>query len=465
MTSFIKIGPGPLGTRAKEVRFFGKLYHGSLDSHKNPLGFSVDELKELNIVGKPIWLEHDPDIGEVGSIDDAWVDTEGWLCIKGSLNSDHKMHEKIRKQLVHKELVDLSIHLIGKKDSNGRVIPESRSFLEASLTTQGRFEGTHLLSVAASQTDNTHHYTTKPSYGASLTFEMNTERELEEAISEIRKKHDIEISPDEIRGLDSLQTALLVADKLDLKRRVFEEANSKEKDELMQKSSIAEAERNELEEYRRMRAEQEKEYAAREQKQADEDFQLIADDLPESEREQYREALKATAGNVNTAGIWDIVKVFAKKAKDNKGRADILSKDSAKQRKEYNLLQNERDDLKSKFETSNQQAVDLQASMKRRDVGVDPSQLGKRKETATPDAKTQDGGEVVHEQASYKVAIADRWFPNTFKKPRMGTDEAGESFLATLDGIARSTKLKAGELPRYNSSHSTFAGFNRMWNE
>ena len=134
----------------------GRLVQGVAVADSLGAQVTVRELREFasTIIGKPLYFEHSDAAGPVGRITSAHVDGDGWLWIRGELDSEHdkpgmEFPAFMRESLKRGDLRDFSISYTYPVDKQRRRIGP-RKFKEASLVARGAYKGTHLCAVQAS---------------------------------------------------------------------------------------------------------------------------------------------------------------------------------------------------------------------------------------------------------------------------------------------------------------------------
>jgi hypothetical protein len=130
---------------------------GEVDKYGNAV--TLDELRAVNLRGKPLMFEHQQWGGRVGTITDSYVDGDGWLWIAGEVFSESDQPGRefpgwLRKQLRDGALRDLSVGVTYEADA-ARRRTGPRRFHEASLVARGAYKGTHLVAVQASSSSST----------------------------------------------------------------------------------------------------------------------------------------------------------------------------------------------------------------------------------------------------------------------------------------------------------------------
>ncbi len=140
----------------RPVEFWGRLYQGKAQRDLKNMELSVEDLLKMgNLKGKPVWNEHNAQTGNIGEILNSWVDArDKWLWVHGRLHGPDQIGEQLfkelREKLINGELPDISLHWVAQADAKTEVVdPSTRAIIEVSLTKEGLFDGTNLLSVAA----------------------------------------------------------------------------------------------------------------------------------------------------------------------------------------------------------------------------------------------------------------------------------------------------------------------------
>lgn len=428
------------------VKFFGRLYRCNAKAAPDNHGYTVEEMASANLKGKPIWVEHrEPSVGEIV---DHWVDKDGWLCITGEVYPRERigeLHDNVRSRIKNGELKELSIHWTGRKDASGKISSESKQFIEASLTSKGFYEGTKLISVAASANSNRQEV-----YQARGEIEMAeqpaSEQDIMALIDEHEQKTGFRIDPNELRGRDSLSLAMYFMDANNKVKQTSEQSFQQERKQLQKQSSLTKAERERLAKYEAAEEEQRKRYAAANLARVEPIFEQIKDEIPEQERAQMQEALKAIAQNPDVGALWKIQEAFDNKLNFYRERAEKSSKELARQKKDYISLRKEVDEMRAQMESAQQQTVEVEASLKRsHTVGSDHTAKRQQMEKLS-EAK----GEVVEETASEFDQKLNRLYPRATSVPSTFdlSDSTNQKFLETLNSLQSQMNLGAG-LPTF----------------
>lgn len=423
----------------------GRVYPGHTTPKEDNFGFTVDELKGLvdsgRLVGKPIWLEHkEPTIGEINR---AWVDDAGYLCIWADLYDaerlgNEELYESVQSQIRNKELKDFSIHWVGSRDTSGRVIQDSKTFLEASLTTEGAYKNTSVFSQAASKDSNT----TVIAHGhGKVAMDIG---EVQQMISDA----GLNLDAQQFNGMGAAQiAALLLGEVAKAKDQAAKETEAK----LAPQASMTDADRAELEELRKhreaqqkMMEEEKKKYAERESKNVDPVFEGIKHLVPEEDQKKFHEDLSMLASETSAANYWSGFKMYSELAAKQKQEIEQGIKEKVKLTKDYNSLLKEHREMKmAKTEPAAQpQAVET-ASKQRTSgsVGFKADSAPKRQKSENPQT-----GEKVEEQASLFAQQEAAWFPKAFATPRgyNTEDESARAFLSFVQEKQQSMTLGAG---------------------
>lgn len=452
----------------KPVEFWGKLYQGKPQRDLKNMDFTVDDLKAMGkLSGIPIWLEHNAKTGNIGTILDSWVDArDGWLWIHGRLNGPEvigaEFHEQLRAKLVNGELPDLSIHWVGQADANTDIVdPNTKAVIEASLTKEGFFNGTNLLSVAAHRNSSTktlhvqqpgHRLSlTPPQQNASLSFIMS--QDLQTIVEDIKKRTGVDLTPEEVRRIapdgSGMDGALLVLNKLtELSEKKDNELTERER-EIRAQAELHSEEKQELEQLRKWREHAEQQYASEQSKIAEELFGVIEKRVPEAKREAVKEQLMTTASRTDYAPIFEIVKLFGQDASEKGKLASDYSKQIARSKKEYQDLVKERDNLAQQTAATQQVEVAASANSSRR--GIDRDSMHKRDQSPKRTSSDEKAKSKTVEQMASRQASAANFY---FAKAIGVGDASGDEFASTLNSLVQNTQLKPG-LPTINWAHYT----------
>jgi hypothetical protein len=137
-------------TKMKFPSFTGILYKARTPK-PDECALSSDDLRDLDLKGEPICIEHDRKLGSVGVIVASRYEHPN-LIIDGTINTQNtELREKIRNKLVTGELAHLSIGFRAIQDRNTKKF-RHRVFEEASLCGKGYYDGTDVISVTSSAT-------------------------------------------------------------------------------------------------------------------------------------------------------------------------------------------------------------------------------------------------------------------------------------------------------------------------
>jgi hypothetical protein len=437
---------------SRPVRFWGRLYQGQKQRDPKNMHFSIDDLQKMgSLKGKPIWLEHNAATGNIGEILESWVDArDGWLWIQGELYGADRignMHEEIRSKLVDGKLPDLSIHWVGQADSNDVVDPSSKAIIEASLTKQGFFNGTNLLSVAAHRDSNrkTLHIS-EPGHSISLSpprhfqFSANMSQDIQALVEDIKNRYGIEITAEDARKIapdgTGLDAALLVLDsKLNALSSKKKEEMSEKEMELLNRSRMSDEEKQELEKLRQWREQAEQQYAEEQGKVAQDLYSVIESRIPENKRSSIQEQLTKLASRSDYAPVFETLKLFGTAASESTKSADEYLKQITRSKKEYNTLLKERDTLAQ----SMQQASAAQPAQV--EVGASSSFAMKRGidkayEPPAKQIKQESLSKPIEQMASAEAASV--YFTKAL------SNNSNDIFNSTLDSLVASAKLKPG---------------------
>jgi len=433
----------------------GRVYQGLKEPAADNYGYTVAELKEMcaakTLKGKPIWLEHEePAIGKIGK---AWVDDAGYLCVWAKLHDaetlgNPKLYEDVQKRLANRELGDFSIHWKGSRDkTTGIVRQSSKSFLEASLTTEGFYKNTKVFSVAASADSNSE---VIAQGCGKIIMDQN---DIQSLLQENGLGH---LNAAEFNGMSAAQFAALLAQE---SAKAKDEAVKQVEERLAPQSAMTDAERQELEKFRKMQEEQQKryeeeadKYRERELKNVDPIFEGIKHMVPEEEHANFKENLTELAGQMTAQTYWNGFKLYNQLAQDRQAKIDEYVKREAKFSKDNNALMKEVRDVKMQLGAaelaSQNSAVEQAASKRKAGLNFNPGSAAKRQDTSNPPTKTTGNDEeAVEEQASVLTKIEQAWFPKAFGVPNgyNTDDEAARNFLSFVQEKQQSMTLGIGQ--------------------
>jgi hypothetical protein len=452
----------------------GRVYQGLKEPAPDNYGYTIDELKEMcatkSLKGKPILLEHEGEpIGEIGK---TWVDDAGFLVIYANLYDaetlgNQELYEDVQKRVANRELSDFSIHWKGSRDKTTKVVrPTSKSFLEASLTTEGFYNNTKLLSVAASADSNSE----VVAQGCGKI--IMDQSDIQSMLQENGLGH---LNAAEFNGMSAAQFAAILAQEA---AKAKDEAAKQVEERLAPQSAMTDAERQELESFRKMKEEQEKRYAEeaeryreREVKNVDSIFDGIKHMVPEEQHAAFKDNLGELAGQMSAKTYWDAFKLYNQVALDRQAKIDEYVKREAKFTKDNNALMKEARELKMQLgaaELAQQNtAVEQAASKRKAGVGFTPTSAPKRQIVEKAPAKTdaESGDEVVEEQASALTKLEQAWFPKAFAVPNGydTTDEAARNFLSFVQEKQQSMSLGIGQpLIKQNDFRGPMKGYSTM---
>ncbi len=140
------------------VRASGVLYVGV---ENDVQGVSEDmlrrkDLEQIQVVGQPVYVEHDAQLGAVGEIFDSWIDEQCRLHIGVEIYDEDQLgtdlSQAVARAMRGGQFRDFSLGLKMKRYPGGRVVQES---LEASLVAEGKFAGTHITIRGSAAPDTT----------------------------------------------------------------------------------------------------------------------------------------------------------------------------------------------------------------------------------------------------------------------------------------------------------------------
>lgn len=130
-------------TPKRSVYLEGRAYRGVDDDYYVGREYTTSELKMLadanELIGKPIFYEHQYKNGEIGEIVKSYLDDEGWICIGVLVYDQSPFHGAVIEKLKNGELDSFSIgYKLNKSDC-------SKEFLETSVTNDPAIEGCDIL--------------------------------------------------------------------------------------------------------------------------------------------------------------------------------------------------------------------------------------------------------------------------------------------------------------------------------
>ncbi len=132
----------------KPVRAAGVLYTGVENDDKKapPEILRRSEMEQLSVTGHPVFVEHDYKINSVGEIYDSWIDKQCKLCVGVELFGEDRLGAPLSQALNHAVrggvLKDFSIGFdVIRERGSGKL---HQKWMEASLVTEGKYEGTHI---------------------------------------------------------------------------------------------------------------------------------------------------------------------------------------------------------------------------------------------------------------------------------------------------------------------------------
>jgi phage terminase small subunit len=423
----------------------GRVYPGHKTPKADNYGYTIDELKELansqRLIGKPIWLEHrEPAIGEINR---AWVDPGGFLCVWADLFDaarldNEELYNSIQRGIKDEELKFFSIHWIGQRDSSGVVIQDSKTFLEASLTTEPAYEGTSVFSQAASKGSNT----AVIAHGqGKVIMDINE-------VQAMLNENGLDIDANMLAGYGPAQIGALIAGEVAKARdTAVKETESK----LAPQASMTDTERSRLEELEKreeqrekLHGEEMKRYAERESKNVDGVFEVITHMVPEEDQKQFKEDLAELAASMSAQKYWAMFKMFREIANQRQTEVEQGIKIHAKLTKDNTALMKEMREMKMQTSNAEQAQTPVeQAASKRSNVGFDPKTTPKRQKS---EKKSEEPGEKVEEEASALKMFERQAFPLAFGTPKGYNmeDESARNFLAFVQEKQQSMTLGTG---------------------
>ena len=125
----------------------GRVYKGIDKPNYSGVGITLQQLKELkpqDIVGKPLYYEHDYEKQKIGSITKYWLDDENWLNIGAYIFNDTDFRKDILNKIRQGDLRSFSIgYLVPLPDSN--VDLSERKIIETSVTSDPQIPGSNML--------------------------------------------------------------------------------------------------------------------------------------------------------------------------------------------------------------------------------------------------------------------------------------------------------------------------------
>jgi hypothetical protein len=301
-----------------------------------------------------------------------------WLWIEGKIFGRKKLgdqHDAIRTGLRQKHYKDLSISFVRN------VLPDgshtNHQFVEASLTEKGRIEGSELYSVMASaesSASEAHAFTPD----ASFTFTMS-DSALETMVSRLNSEYNAGVSMQDLPSEGAHEYLRRMEAALEKTKKAAEERIA----QIQQEQEAKDKTLNRLlaEEEERKRRQDEIEL-----KTGDQGSKILHSKLPKDKREEYHEALRdiAVSDDEKTRKAWQMTQAFALITKELTDSKSALSEqltrtqnDHKDMQKKFEAVQAERDTFRTQLEQGTPQAV--MNSMKRKDVGVDESEVGGEK--------------------------------------------------------------------------------------
>lgn len=394
--------------------FWGRLYQAK--TRRDPLNqdFTVEDMRRIKLKGTPVWIEHNGNGGSVGEIIDSWIDSrDNWVWVRGQLHSREMLgsrYDEIAKRLNTHDLRDLSIHWTGQTESRDSnvVDPDTRTIIEVSLCKKGAFEGTNLLSVAASRIGNSQqlHVHLPAQQDISLTPPSAMSQDYR-ALKDTAKQRGVDLTDQQINELlkhdpsgeeGSLILWNYIMDQVAAKT-VKETANKQEEERV---AALNEAE---YEEYQRLKEFKEGHDAAYAKEQSiikDEIFEFYKGrKASDEEREHYLKELTALSQRPELGTVWNQVKETARSDMEN---ATALKETN----KQLKAAQKQLEELRQAPPAA--QTVEVQANERGRGVAKIASTLQKRDESPKR-AGNQSTGKTITVEASARAAMANNYFP------------------------------------------------------
>jgi len=338
----------------KRIAVWGRVYPGVLDQDSKNYRYTINRLKALDLRGIPIWYEHIKG-DEIGSVIENWVDFDGWLCVKAMIHGPERIgpdrHEKIREMLKTRKLKDFSIHWVGKFGDvdSGIIDDDSKHIIEISLTEEGKYKGSHLLSVALSGKEKSDNVESKQAFGGGIlgvteeqikqqqkpTLTManpkfslpSTKQEIEDWIS----KHESKLSTEEIASAETLeQKRALVYNKIieekahaQLEQMKSQLTPSEELERLRMENSELQKQVGDAKEF----MDRAKKGYAEEQRRLAQGFtEKIGQNVWGDKYSEMAEALFKIAENTDAKPVWDQIRAFGQFGADNYDKVQHLER-------------------------------------------------------------------------------------------------------------------------------------------
>ena len=338
------------------VKFMGKLYKGFDKRDNENRRWTVDDLKTLDLQGTPVCYEHDIKL-ELGKIVRNWVDKNGWLWVEGKLHNAKKLGENrfndIRNLLLKDKLKDLSIHWIGCEDSSGIVDPKSKQVIEVSLTTEGKYKGTHLYSIQASKNSKSEvkHFIEyigiKPTTNLINLGNINTRPKMTaysdspNEITQFIKEHQDAFTEEELEkigspNVDFTTKAAIVMKKMSEARTQPQGGHTSSNDSLTRKEIEEEIKReyeSELQEAKAKLSKYDEGYKIEQGRIASELFEKVKGAFG-NETEEYQKAYMQFVQSPETSGPWKLLKSLSQHAAEQSQRAQDAETNSAKYKRD-----------------------------------------------------------------------------------------------------------------------------------
>jgi len=248
-----------------------------------------------------------------------------------------------------------------------------------------------------------------------------------------------------------MKGALFTLNKLnELAEMKDSEISTKER-EIMQKAQMSEHDKEEYETLKAWKEESEKQYAAEQNKVAEQLFEAVEKRIPEADRTEVKDRLALLASKSDYKPAWDLVKLYGQSAAENERMATDYSKQIARSKKEYNDLLRDRDALMTNHQQALAEKVEVSqaASSFTAKRGID-----KDAETNKRAKLDSDQTKPVEVAASREASVANFFFGNA-----IGAGNTKDEFGAALDKLVADQPLTVGALPPFDWSH--YQGYNQ----
>lgn len=258
----------------------------------------ISEMKSRvhELVGRPLYYDHQYKQGAIGQVLNAWIAKDGWVWTEARLFSDDFLGPDYRNGLKDKSIKDFSIaYKFERLPHSGAIAHGTHSFPEISITPEGANPGTHIVKVEASTSLDRHVEKTgyiykqgPPATMSLLDIIMETSEQPPATSMDEEPPAERPSSPDTV-----MKEQMKTIEKLLNDKKALEEKNT-----ILNKAS---------EDLEKMRAEQRAGWLE-EQKPYAKTLLKIAEDFEMNEDKMVTNSINTLATQPEGGGFWDYVK-------------------------------------------------------------------------------------------------------------------------------------------------------------